>query len=397
VGYPLPDAAGELRFVRTPASIWGARAVFLDEISRCRFDMQNKLFSIVYDRKVQGIELEGLAYRWAAMNPPPREDQDATADAYLGCQPLDPALADRFAFVVEVPCWEKFSAEKQMELIRNGGRPESGNAASRLRSLLSTAKVFSGAFLDANAAPLAEYVQTVCALLRTSGVALSARRAVTLYSNIAAVHGVRLAADPQAKPGDSALLALRHSIPQRASGASVQDLSLLTAHREAWSRFQFQSDSKVAVLLREADPLRRALLCQRAGKLPRAEFSSIVADCISVLPPGASHALAVQLFESGAAGRLLTAVASQCASLYSVAATPQNLRETLATRSVRHQAWHHITNTLSKRDPKAPDAGYVENLLVGLFAAGTINSPEGADAALAAWDEARAKILEFGA
>ena len=36
VGYPLPDAHGQLRFVETPASVWGAQAVFIDEISRAR-------------------------------------------------------------------------------------------------------------------------------------------------------------------------------------------------------------------------------------------------------------------------------------------------------------------------------------------------------------------------
>ena len=41
VGYPLPDKDGKLKFVQTPASIWGAEAVFLDEISRCRIDLQN--------------------------------------------------------------------------------------------------------------------------------------------------------------------------------------------------------------------------------------------------------------------------------------------------------------------------------------------------------------------
>lgn len=57
VGYPLPDQKGELRFVQTPASIWGAQAVFVDEISRARIDMQNRLFPIIHERRVQGIDL----------------------------------------------------------------------------------------------------------------------------------------------------------------------------------------------------------------------------------------------------------------------------------------------------------------------------------------------------
>ena len=36
VGFPLPGKDGSLEYVRTPAAIWGAGAVFFDEISRCR-------------------------------------------------------------------------------------------------------------------------------------------------------------------------------------------------------------------------------------------------------------------------------------------------------------------------------------------------------------------------
>ena len=35
VGYPLPNGSGGLDYVQTPASIWGAQSVFIDEISRC--------------------------------------------------------------------------------------------------------------------------------------------------------------------------------------------------------------------------------------------------------------------------------------------------------------------------------------------------------------------------
>jgi len=59
VGYPLPNGRGGLEFIQTPASIWGANAVF-DEISRCRPDLQNKLFPIIHERRVQGILLDKL-------------------------------------------------------------------------------------------------------------------------------------------------------------------------------------------------------------------------------------------------------------------------------------------------------------------------------------------------
>ena len=70
IGYPLPDASGTLSFVQTPASVWNAQAVFIDEISRARPDMLNRLFPIIHERKVQGLALPSLRYRWAAMNPP---------------------------------------------------------------------------------------------------------------------------------------------------------------------------------------------------------------------------------------------------------------------------------------------------------------------------------------
>ncbi len=70
VGFPLPGKNGCLEYVKTPAAIWGAGAVIFDEISRCRPDIQNKLFPIIHERKVQGLLLDGLRYRWAAMNPP---------------------------------------------------------------------------------------------------------------------------------------------------------------------------------------------------------------------------------------------------------------------------------------------------------------------------------------
>src|SRR5437868_7126337 len=52
IGFPVPDGDG-LRYLRTPGTLWEAQSVFLDEISRCRPEVQNKLFSIVHERRVQ--------------------------------------------------------------------------------------------------------------------------------------------------------------------------------------------------------------------------------------------------------------------------------------------------------------------------------------------------------
>ncbi len=55
-----------------------------------------------------------LRYRWAAMNPPAAfDDAGDLDDAYLGSQPLDPALADRFAFVVALPALADIAPEQR--------------------------------------------------------------------------------------------------------------------------------------------------------------------------------------------------------------------------------------------------------------------------------------------
>ena len=70
VGFPYPDPDGTgVRFLETPATVWNAQSVLIDEISRSKPEQQNRLFSLVHERKVQGIDLPRLRYRWAAMNP----------------------------------------------------------------------------------------------------------------------------------------------------------------------------------------------------------------------------------------------------------------------------------------------------------------------------------------
>ena len=85
--------------------------MIFDEISRCRPDIQNKLFPIIHERRAQGILLDDLRYRWAAMNPPITEDDDK---GYIGSEPLDPALTDRFAFVVNMPSWDRYRDRKSV-------------------------------------------------------------------------------------------------------------------------------------------------------------------------------------------------------------------------------------------------------------------------------------------
>jgi hypothetical protein len=64
---------------------------------------------------------------------------------------------------------------------------------------------------------------------------------------------------PDADPAGSAFLALRHSLPQRATGEAVNETSVLAAHKEAWKSAGVPKGSPMHVLMAEPDPLHRAL------------------------------------------------------------------------------------------------------------------------------------------
>jgi hypothetical protein len=95
IGFPNPKslAGGVVDYVATPLSVWDKEFLLLDEISRASPAMQNKWLELVRSRRVMGRQVAELRYVFAAMNPP----------EYLGANPLDEALAGRFAFVIPVP------------------------------------------------------------------------------------------------------------------------------------------------------------------------------------------------------------------------------------------------------------------------------------------------------
>ena len=56
VGFPYPDEArSSVRFLETPATVWGAESVLIDEISRCKPEHQNRLFSLVHGPSLAGF------------------------------------------------------------------------------------------------------------------------------------------------------------------------------------------------------------------------------------------------------------------------------------------------------------------------------------------------------
>ncbi len=190
------------------------------------------------------------------------------------------------------------------------------------------------------------------------------------------------------------MLALTHSLPQRATGEAVPLHKLLPSHREAWKAAETGPSSPMAVLLYEADPIRRAMLATRIPKLKKSEFSGVITDCLARLPTGARHALAFELFESGNAGRLVAAAATQCAEWYAQVAMPHEIRETVSANSTRHHIWQRAVSLLSQTDKASADTAPATNLVTSLFAAGRFAVEDDVDKALACWSKARRRIAE---
>ena len=382
VGFPLPGKDGTLGYVRTPASIWGAGAVIFDEISRCRPDIQNKLFPIIHERRVQGIALNDLHYRWAAMNPPSTDDDD---NGYAGSEPLDAALADRFAFVVEMPAWAQFTLAQQLAIIRAEETPVRPEDAQFLCDVIERTRQIMDTLQESFEEGVAEYVQTAVALLAQADLVLSPRRANLLYRGVLAVNAASLAIDPNANASDATLLALRSNLPQRAQGIAIPEVKLLAAHREAMRTIRLAANDPLRAILCASSPLKRLQLAVKATKLPKTEFSTVAADVLAQLPPGAREAAIVHLFETGAVGRLNAAIAAQAGEVYRDLATSPKFSEMMHASNTRYSTWGRIKDQLSRLNPEDPRAHLQANAVASLFAHKKLQTPQDAEQAFDAF------------
>ena len=384
VGFPLPGKDGRLEYVKTPAAVWGAGAVIFDEISRCRPEIQNKLFPIIHERKVQGIALHALRYRWAAMNPPSTEEDD---NGYVGSEPLDAALADRFAFVVEMPGWAGLTEVEQLAIIKAEDGPPSPADAQCLGDVLARTRSILPSIRQSLSEGAAAYVRTLVALLAQTNISFSPRRAGMLYRAVLAVNAAALALDPASTPSDAALLAVKNALPQRAQGIAVPEMKLLAAHRDAWRMANVNPGDPLKAILCAADPVERFRLAIATPVLSKGEFSRVIADSLAQLPSGARESAIVHLFETGAVGRLNAAVAGQAAEVYRDVATPPNFSETVHASNSRFQTWSKLKDLLSRLDPAEPRSHLRANALAAAFSRRELATPGDAEQAFQAFEK----------
>ena len=228
VGFPYPDPDGDgVRFLETPATVWNAQSVLIDEISRSKPEQQNRLFSLVHERKVQGIDLPRLRYRWAAMNPC-SSDQDSEEN-YTGSEPLDPALADRFALFVHALDWRDLSDEERRRIAEPVGEGRIANDGGRLRTKLAEWRSAFVVGLGACPDLILDYVTTAVTALNTASIRVSPRRSRLLARSLLAATVV--AGEPSSR---LFRLILESSLPHAAWGVQVRKEAVAAAHRAAW-------------------------------------------------------------------------------------------------------------------------------------------------------------------
>jgi MoxR-like ATPase len=283
LGFPIPDDSGSVRYASPPGAIWGAEAAFFDEIGRCRPESANKLFPLIHERRLQGVELAALRYRWAATNPPAAAlDPDRCDDPYEGVEPLDPALADRFSYIVGLPRFADLSDDDQLAIIRGDGEHRSSEAPAAVRELVqATRELISASSEDVRIA-IACYVHALLPRLGEARLAQGGRRAATLCRNLVAVRAACMALGRVGAetPFISAVLASIPDVVRRAVPRAV----ILAAHKAAWQATKVPADDPHRVVESVRDPLRRALLAVTIPRLRRAARGELLCGAVAALP-----------------------------------------------------------------------------------------------------------------
>ena len=160
LGYTNPKklASGNLEFVETPISIWGAHAALFDEINKVNPFVQGKLHEIIRTRKIMGLETE-LQICFSAVNPPVKYQTSF----------MDLPLASRFC-MVQVPSFAEFDDKIQNQILNKG----KANGCLKLRRAVSRAKKHMNKTGSAEIDPI---IMKIMKDLKTANVNFSARQA----------------------------------------------------------------------------------------------------------------------------------------------------------------------------------------------------------------------------
>ncbi len=283
VGIPLPEEEGQsLRFVATPGAIWPAQFVFFDEISRCRPDLQNKLFPIIHERRVVGVSLSQLRYCWSAMNPPSGDELNSITaqDYYLGSESLDPALLDRFPFVISVPSWRQMNKLERRRVVHsrlNGAGADGVLLTELIEKCRAQIPIVESQYEEA----AVDYILCAMDLLERAKLPQSPRRARMFEQMLIAIHAARCVLEGEdADFEQSAQIMLRYGLPQNATEVPPSLPTIYAIHKQAWELSSLMEDDIWRIILEEEDLVKRVLLGVEHG-VSDDELSRLVTQALN--------------------------------------------------------------------------------------------------------------------
>ncbi len=294
VGFPFPDPEkGGVTFLQTPATVWGAESVLVDEISRCKPEHQNRLFSLIHERRIQGIALDRLRFRWAAMNPC-STDQEGLG--YSGSEPLDLALGDRFGLFIEAADWGDLEDEDRALIAHPAGEGALAEDGGALRQALATWRERFQQQATHCPRAVQDYVVAATTFLNSHGVRVSPRRARFLSRSLLAgaivVEGMQ---------EDLAQRVLAASLPHLTWGEQIEPKLIEAAHLLAWDSAFLQGDRKWVHLFHCERSLPRKVGLLLCSPGPDAATQAI-AEFIGTEPYPRVAALCLALYPAASQG-----------------------------------------------------------------------------------------------
>ena len=297
VGFPYPDAENaSVRFLETPATVWGAESVLIDEISRCKPEHQNRLFSLVHERRVQGIPLPKLRFRWAAMNPAANDQTDA--ESYTGSEPLDPALADRFALFVNAVDWADLNEEERLAVTSPAGEGKVTGNDGRLRARIAECRQQFVEQVERCPRHILDYVTTVVTALNSANVRISPRRARLMARSLLAATLVKGSFQEK-----TTRMVLECSLPHATWGAEVAKSVVDASHRLAWEAASKAEARWVDQIFAEARLDRKLEVLLKHCPTPD-EGTQAVAQIIATEPKSRAAAFAFAVYPAAVLGKL---------------------------------------------------------------------------------------------
>jgi len=242
------------------------------------------------------MPLERLRYRWAAMNPAASDQSDA--ESYTGSEPLDPALADRFALFVPAVDWEDLDETDRLAVASPAGEGRVADDGGRLRERIAEGRRRFLDQVERGPRPILDYVTTAVTALNGARVRVSPRRARLMARSLLAATLVQDGFQERA-----ARLVLGCSLPHATWGAEVAKSVVDAAHRLAWEAASKAEGRWVEQLF--AEPRLERKLAVLLDHCPSPDAGTqAVAQILAAEPPARAAAFAFALYPAAALGRL---------------------------------------------------------------------------------------------